>query len=306
MPKWLKTTDHIQFAVKDRVATLTLNRPEKRNAISQVMLQEFHDALLEADDRTDVNVVVLAGAGKDFCAGFDLAGVYSGREENAAALAAGDSAETIRYRSLIGNLDDDCFHMERQQDKLLKAFAIHKPVIAKVQGNCLAGGTDLAFSCDMVIAASNARIGFPAARANGMPLNSHWFHSLGPQWAKRLMLTGDCLSGLDAARLGLVLDAVPARELDAEVAEVARRISLVDAELLATHKRVINLAMELSGLGTLQRLGAELDSRAHTSTGPRRTRFKEDMAAQGLKAALTNRDEPYGNGMVTLRYPQAD
>jgi enoyl-CoA hydratase len=292
--KWLESTDHIQFAVRDRIATITLNRPEKRNAISQVMLREYRQALLEADDRRDVGVIVLQGAGKDFCAGFDLAGVYAGRAEDT---ARGDEAV---YRSLSGSIDDDCWHMERQQDVLLLPSQIHKPIIAKIHGNCLAGGTDLAFACDLVIAADDARIGFPATRANGMPLSNLWLYHLGPQWAKRMMFTGDCLSGRDAARLGLVLDSYPANELDAQLQELTRRIACVDAELLAAHKRAIDLGLELMGAKTLQRLDAELDARAHLSTGPRRARFKRDMAQHGLKTALQNRDADFGDGMVRL------
>ncbi len=258
------------------------------------MLREYRQALLEADDRRDVSVIVLQGAGKDFCAGFDLTGVYAGRAEDA---LRGDERE---YRTQTGNIDDDCWYMERQQDTLLVPWDVHKPIVAKVHGNCLAGGTDLAFACDIVVAADDARIGFPAVRANGMPLSNMWLYHLGPQWAKRLMFTGDCLSGRDAARCGLVLDAFPAAELDAQVAELARRIACVDAELLSAHKRAINLGLELMGSKTLQRLSAETDARAHLSTGPRRTQFKADMAAHGLKTALRNRDEPFGDGMVRL------
>ncbi len=226
MPKWLQSTEHILFDVKDRVATITLNRPEKRNAISQILLREFHQAILEADDLTEVSVIVLQGAGKDFCAGFDLAGVYSGRAENEADRAKAAS-EATRYRSLIGNCDDDCFQMERQQDKLGVVFQAHKPVIAKVHGNCLAGGTDLALGCDFVIAANDARIGFPATRANGTPLNHLWFYHCGPQWAKRLMMSGDCVSGIDAAKIGLVLKAVAPAKLNDEARALASRMALM-------------------------------------------------------------------------------
>jgi enoyl-CoA hydratase len=298
--KWLKSTEHLRFEVKDKIATITLNRPEKRNAISQIMLRELYEAMLEADDLREVSVIVLQGAGKDFCAGFDLSGIYSGRREDDAAHADA-GAEAAKYRTMIGNMDDDCFNMERQQDKLSILSSIHKPIICKLQGNCLAGGTDIAFACDIIIAAEDARIGFPATRANGMPLNHMWFYHVGPQWAKRLMLSGDCVSGADAAKIGLVLDAVPAVALDAEVAETARRLACVDMELLAANKRIVDIAMELSGSRILQRLDAEMDARAHMSTGPMRTRFKADMASGGLKTALTNRDAPFGDGMVRVR-----
>jgi enoyl-CoA hydratase len=292
--KWLKSTEHVTFDVSNRIATITLNRPEKRNAISQVMLREYHQALLEADDRCDVRVILLQGAGKDFCAGFDLGGVYAGRAEDA---SRGDQAA---YRSLIGTFDDDCWNMERQQAALLAPWDVHKPIIVKVHGNCLAGGTDLAFACDIVLAADDARIGFPATRANGMPLSNMWLYHLGPQWAKRLMFTGDCLSGSDAARCGLVLDSYPATELDDQANELLRRIACVDTELLSAHKRAVNVGLELMGAKTLQRMGAEIDARAHLSKGPARSRFKSDMAAHGLKTALQNRDAPFGDGMVRL------
>ncbi len=294
MARYLKSTELIEFSVRDRVARITLNRPDKRNALNPPMIAELHDALIEADALLDVNVIVLAGAGRDFCAGYDLAGVYAGRKADA------EGSEDAKYRSLTATLDDDCWQLEQTQRQTRVLFEIHKPVIAKVQGNCLAGGTDLALMCDMVIAAEDAKIGFPAARANGTPPNHMWFYHVGPQWAKRLLMTGDCLWGRDAARIGLVLDAVPAGELDAAVDELARRVSCVDAELLAAHKRVVNIALELSGADTLQRMAGELDARAHLSQGPRRRQFKADMAAQGLKQALKNRDEPFGDGMVKI------
>jgi enoyl-CoA hydratase len=298
MGKFLKSTEAISFEVRERIARITLNRPEKRNALTGQMIAELHDALLEADARTDVSVVVLQGAGKDFCAGYDLAGVYGGSRNEAETGA--DAAHEIPYRSISGTLDDDCWNLEMTQRQTTLLFQIHKPVIARVHGNCLAGGTDLALMCDMLIAAADARIGFPATRANGTPPNHMWVYHVGPQWAKRLLMTGDCLSGTDAARIGLVLDAVPADQLDNVVNDLARRMSFVDAELLAAHKRIVNVALELAGAQTLQRMAAEMDARAHLSQGPRRTQFKADMARHGLKEALKNRDEPFGNGMVKI------
>jgi enoyl-CoA hydratase len=295
MGKYLESPQFLLFDVRDHVARITLNRPDKRNTLSTEMLRELHAGLLEADARQDVNVVVLGGAGKDFCAGYDLTGVYAGRA---------DDGDQVEYRTVIGNFDDDCWQLEQTQRLTLLPFDMHKPVIARVHGNCLAGGTDLALMCDMVIAADDARIGFPATRANGTPPNHMWVYHVGPQWAKRLLMTGDSLSGKDAARIGLVLDSVPVAELDAAVDELARRVACVDSELLSAHKRIVNLAMELLGTRTLQRLSAEMDARAHLSKGPRRTQFKKDMAEQGLKQALKNRDEPFGDGMVRIRWTQ--
>lgn len=293
--KWLKSTECIDFEVRDNVARITLNRPEKRNALSGLTLRELNQAFLEADDRTDVNAILLSGEGKDFCAGYDLTDSYGG--------AADTSTEydPAGYRSRAGTLDDDIWNLERQQDLTSVMLDLHKPIVAKVQGNCLAGGTDLAFSCDIVLASDTAKIGFPAARANGTPPTNLWYYHCGPQWAKRMLFTGDTISGIDAARIGLALEAYPAEELDFQADEMVRRIGSVDAEILATHKRVVNMQMELAGARQSLRYAAEQDARAHLSTGPRRSRFRADMAEKGLKEALTNRDAPFGTGRVELR-----
>jgi enoyl-CoA hydratase len=297
MAKYLGDTKYILFEVKDRIARITLNRPEKRNALHPPMLAELRDALIEADALVDVNVIILEGAGKDFCAGYDLAGAYAGFKD-------GETPpwDESKYRTINGSIDDDCWNLEQTQKLNQVLFEIHKPVIAKVQGNCMAGGTDLALMCDLIICTEEAKIGFPATRANGTPPSQMWIYHVGPQWAKRIMMTGDCLWGRDAARIGLVLDAVPADQLDAEVNELARRISFVDGELLSAHKRIINAALELQGAKTLQRFAAEMDARAHLSKGPRRTQFRTDMAEHGLKTALKNRDEPFGDGMVKVHW----
>jgi len=298
--KWLQDPKHILFEVNEGIATITLNRPEKRNALSSPLLAEMYGAMLEADDRTDVNCIVLAGAGKDFCAGYDLAGAYSG-QQTVDALKTGGEAGALRYRSATNGVDDDAWGLERSQMFSTVMFDLHKPVIAKVHGNCLAGGTDLALGCDMVIVAEDARIGFPATRANGSPPNHMWIYHCGPQWAKRMLMTGDKVSGVDAVKIGLALDAVPAEQLDEEVRSLARRVAAVDAELLAAHKRIVNLALEHMGVRTIQRLAAENDARAHLSNGPRRSQFKKDMAEHGLKVALANRDAPFGDGIVRVR-----
>ena len=292
--KWMESENSVALIIADRVATLRLNRPQKRNALSSEMLRELHQALLEADDRVDVNVIVLEGAGKDFCAGYDLEGAYAGKADTPA------NYDPALFRKRSDTLDNDCWALERQLALATLMFELHKPVIAKVQGNCLAGGTDLALGCDIVIAADDAKIGFPASRANGTPAINWWMYHCGPQWTKRMLFTGDTISGHDAACIGLVLDAVPADKLDQEVGELARRISFVDAELLSAHKRVVNLSLELAGAKTLQRLASELDARAHLSQGERRSQFKADMAQHGLKTALQNRDAPFGDGRVNL------
>jgi enoyl-CoA hydratase len=169
-------------------------------------------------------------------------------------------------------------------------------VIAKLRGNCLAAATDVALNCDLLIAANDARIGFPATRALGSPANHMWLYHVGPQWAKRLLLTGDVIRGRDAARIGLVLKAVPPEKLDAEVDALARRIALLHPDLAAAHKRIVNAGIELMGWSVLQRMASENDARAHLS--PAMTQFVTTAQQQGLKEALRQRDEPFGDGEV--------
>ncbi|WP_294188856.1 crotonase/enoyl-CoA hydratase family protein [uncultured Sphingomonas sp.] len=292
--KWLFEPDFILFEVDGPVATITFNQPDKRNALGPAMLSEMRDAMLEADDRLDINVIVLAGAGRDFCAGYDLTGAYAGRGETT---ELGDH----KYRESGKRFDDDVWSLLRTQASSLIVAELHKPVIAKVHGNCLAGGTDIALSCDLVIVADDARIGFPATRANGTPPAHMWLYHCGPQWAKRMLFTGDKMSGLDAVKIGLAIESWPADTLDREVKALAQRIAATDPELLACHKRVVDFALEQMGARTLQRYAAELDARGHLASGPRRTQFKTDMKEHGLKVALHNRDAPYGDGIVKVR-----
>jgi enoyl-CoA hydratase len=296
MAKWLHTTETIKFEVRDRVAYITLNRPEKRNALSDQLLNELNRALMEADDLREVRCVVLAGEGKDFCAGYDLGGNYQAKVlAEAEAKARGEKPPEDPYRPQgAAPFDDDTWMLERMQDLKMIIFDMHKPVIARVHGNCLAGGTDIAFLCDMVIATNDARLGFPATRSLGSPPQHMWLYHCGPQWSKRLLMTGDCVRGKDAAKIGLVMKAVPADKLDHEVNDLTRRLSSVEADLLAAQKRIVNLGLEMMGARTLQRLAGEADARAHLSKA--RYAWRDDVAALGLKGALRKRDEPFGDG----------
>ncbi|HEY0106197.1 MAG TPA: crotonase/enoyl-CoA hydratase family protein [Rhizomicrobium sp.] len=292
MAKWLKTTDLIQFEVKDKVAAIRLNRPDRRNALSPELIKELHDAMLEADDLNSVHVIVLSGAGSDFCSGYDLS--YGSDPKNQT------DPEGV-YRTRISTFDDDVWTMTRKMHQMLVIQDIHKPVIAKVHGRALAGGSELALLCDMIIAADDALIGHPGTRGLGSPPLNMWFYHVGPQWAKRLLLTGDSISGRDAARIGLVLDSVPADELDAEVDALARHIAQNDPDMLAAQKRIVNVALEMAGARNLQKIATEMDARAHLSKQPLRTRFKEDAAKHGVKVAYKNRDAKFGDGVVRIR-----
>ncbi len=288
MKKWLRTTECLTFEVKGAVAWVTLNRPERRNALNRTLLRELRDAMLEADDLRSVRCVVLQGAGKDFCSGYDV---------SVPASATDYDASQYRQPGAI-SVADDTWRLERNQSDILTIFDMHKPVIAAVQGNCVAGGTDLAICCDMVIAARNARIGFPATRAMGTPPMHMWLYNIGPQWAKRMLLTGDMITGRDAAKIGMVLKAVAPDKLQMEAAALAERVAMIDSDILAGNKRIVNMGLELMGARILQRFSAETDARAHQSAAAKE--FGRVAREQGLSSAFKQRDAPFGDGMIRM------
>ena len=259
-------------------ARITLNRPEKLNAISWQMQQELRDALWAADRDPHVHVAVIRGAGRAFSAGYDI---------------TPPPGEQTHAPTGAHSMERDIWYLEQAQQMRMAAWDMHKPVIGQVHGYCLAGGTDLVFLCDMVIAAEDATIGFPPVRAMGSPVGHMWTYLAGPQWAKRLLLTGDSVSGKEAERIGLVLKAVPADLLQAEVEDLADRIAKIDVDLLAANKRIVNMAMELMGARTMQRMAAERDAIARQS--PVVHEFYAMAKEKGLKAALEWRDAAFGD-----------
>lgn len=286
----------ILYDTRDGHARITLNRPAKLNALSCVMQSELAGALWEADNDTSVHSVILEGAGRAFCAGYDL----SGADDDVPVSAVGD--KTARSYRGHRSLDDDAWQLERQQRWRMAIFDMHKPVIAKVHGYCLAGGCDLALMSDMVIAADTATFGFPPARDLGALPNQFWVYHCGPQWAKRLMLTGDTVTGREAQQIGLVMKAVPEADLEAEVTGLAARLALIDPDLLSANKRIVNLAMELMGARTLQRLAAENDVRGHNTRAA--GGFRKSVAESGLKATLRARDAAFGDGRARVDGPE--
>lgn len=286
--------ENIRYETENGRARITLNRPDKRNALSDALLAELDAALWEADNDTAVHAVVLRGAGKGFCAGYDLTPrPRRNREE----------PEVKRYRrGSFTTFEDDAWELERAQRLRMTLFDMHKPVIAQIHGFCLAGGTDVALLCDMVIAAEDTRIGYPPVRDLGSPPNQMWLYHVGPQWTKRLLLTGDTLTGREAAEIGLVLKAVPAADLEAEVEQLLDRMALIDPALLAANKRIVNLGLELMGARTLQRLAAENDARGHLAPSARD--FLLGARDKGLVTVLRERDAKFGDGRARLRDPE--
>jgi len=289
--------NNILYEVDRGRARITLNRPEKLNALSHDLLYELHEALWEADDNRDVHCVVLRGAGRAFSAGYDLGGT-----------PATYSTSRVKADNPNGNyrggrmVDDDAWQMERSQRYRMALFDMHKPVIAQVHGSCLAGGTDIATLCDMIICEDDALFGFPPARDLGALPNQMWLYHVGPQWAKRLMLTGDMVKGSEAAEIGLVLKSVPKEHLESEVEGLADRLALIDPDLLSANKRIIQQGLELMGARTLQRMAVENDVRGHNAKAA--LTWGSRVADKGLKDTLRERDGKFGDGRARVKGPE--
>ncbi|MCY3602601.1 MAG: crotonase/enoyl-CoA hydratase family protein [Chloroflexi bacterium] len=280
----------IIYEVERGRARITLNRPEKLNALSIQLQQELNQALWDADNDNRVHTVILRGAGRAFSAGYDL---------TPRPLAERDPDDHTREGR---SFDDDAWRMEQGQRLRMAIFDMHKPVIAQIHGYCVAGGTDIALLCDMIIAADDTLIGFPPARAQGALPNNMWLYNVGPQWAKRLMLSGDFVTGADAAKIGLVMKALPLDLLEEEVEGLADRLAMIDTELLSANKRIINIGLELMGARTLQRIATENDARAHLA--PSVAEFGARSREHGLKAALQWRDTKFGDQRALVDRPE--
>jgi enoyl-CoA hydratase len=261
-----------------KVERITLNRPEKRNALSQQLQRELISAVHAAEYDKDVRVIVIRGAGPSFCAGYDLGG--SGPNE----LPYGDGPLSVEEDV------DLCMSFGEKWGNL---WNCRIPVIAQVHGYCVAGGTDLALHCDMVIAAHDALFGFPPVRSQGGPPTHMWVYNAGPQWSKRILLTGDKIPGDKAAEIGLVLESVPAEDLDEHVMALATRMSYIGHDLLAHNKRIVNLGLELMGRSTMQTLAAIHDVLGHNA--PETAIFNGRLRSEGVRAAVAERDAPFGD-----------
>ncbi len=287
--------ENIIYQVSDGRARITLNRPDKLNALCLELQAELSEALWEADNDRAVHCVILKGAGRAFSAGYDLTGAGG----NVPVSRIQDSDRAYRGGSSI---DDDAWQLERAQRYRMALFDMHKPVIAQVHGYCLAGGTDIALLCDMIIAAEDATFGFPPARDLGALPNNMWLYNVGPQWAKRLTLTGDTVTGAEAQAIGLILKAVPADLLEQEVEGLAGRMAHIDPDLLSANKRIINTGLELMGARTLQRMASENDVRGHNTRAA--NEFRQSVKEKGLKATLTARDAKFGDGRARVHGPE--
>ena len=276
----------ITYEVRGRRAYITLNRPERMNAIDRHMPREIADAVAAANEDNGVHVIILSGAGKGFCGGYDLVEFAErrprARENNAAEPPWDPMAD---------------FYMMFQNTKdFMSLWRSYKPTIARVHGPAVAGGSDIALCCDLIVMADDARIGYPPARVWGCPTTAMWVYRLGAEGAKRMLFTGDLITGREALKLGLCLDSVPLAELDARVEAIAARIEGVPRNQLMMQKLMINQALENMGLQSTQMMATLFDGiTRHSAEG---NWFKQEAEAHGFKEAIKKRDggEPIAEG----------
>jgi len=259
-----------------RVGRITLNRPEVMNAIDADLPCELAAAVAEADRDQDVHVMVLSGAGKAFCAGYDLAHY------------AENSGENQVVQPMPWDPIEDYQFMWQNTEHFMSLWRAMKPVVCKVHGFAVAGGSDIALCSDLVFMGEDAKIGYMPARVWGTPTTAMWVYRLGAEKAKRMLFAGDKIDGREAEAMGLILKAVPEAKLDDAVEEMANRMTSVPINQLAMQKMVINQAIEAAGLAQTQRLATIFDGMSRHS--PEGLAFKARTEAMGWKQTVDERD----------------
>jgi enoyl-CoA hydratase len=270
--------DTLAYEVTGRIARITLDRPERGNGITMAMPGELAARVEEANLDPAVHVIALAGNGKGFCGGYDLVDYAETQPPNH------DPSEP--WDPVV-----DWQMMSRNLRGFMSLFHSDKPVVCKVQGFCVAGGTDMALCSDLLVIAEDARIGYPPARVWGVPTSALWAFRVGDQRAKRLLFTGDLIDGATALDWGLAVEAPPAAELDEGFEELLERIALTPVNQLVMMKLLLNQALYAQGLQGTQALGVFFDGIArHTPEG---YAFQQRAAELGFKEAVRERDAPY-------------
>lgn len=288
----------ITYEVDERIARITLNRPQRGNGLTRGLIDELAACVERADLDPGVHVILLAGNGKGFCGGYDLVdsaeGLGLAGEGEARAGSPLDPAVMAANHDPRGTWDPMVDHamMSRNVRAFMSLFECTTPVVCKVHGFCVAGGTDLALCSDLLVIADDAKIGYPPARVWGSPTTSLWAARLGPQRAKRLLFTGDCLSGAEALEWGLAIEAPPADQLDARADALAARIAQMPLNQLQMMKLLVNQQTVAQGLPATQLLGTVFDGIArHTAEG---YAFQQQAASEGFRTVRA-RDEPFGD-----------
>ena len=257
------------------VSRITMNRPDQHNPLTPRCIREILRAVELAGTDEQVRTLIIRSTGRSFSSGYGY--VAEDVEE-------GDFAQH-------GAIEGDVTAMIGLGSGWARIWDCPIPVIAQVHGNCLAGGTDLALHCDLVIAAEDARIGYPPVRSMGVPPTHMWIYNVGPQWTKRLLLTGDTVTGREAREIGLVVATAPADQLDQVVLDLASRMALIGRDLLIANKRVINMGVELMGRSQLQKFSALSDVIGHRA--PEALAFSDRIGELGLRDAVRERDRTF-------------
>jgi enoyl-CoA hydratase len=296
----METLETMTYDVTGRIARITLNRPERGNGITLKLPQELAACVERANLDPQVHVIALAGNGSGFCGGYDLV-------ESAEGFAMGvEEAQRLKGTPVdpmvIGQNHDpnsvwdpmvDYQMMSRNVRGFMSLFYGDKPVVCKVHGFCVAGGTDMALCSDLLVIADDAKIGYPPARVWGSPTTSLWFYRLGLEKAKRLLFTGDCLSGKEAKEWGLAIESAPPDKLDERCEILLERIARMPVNQLVMMKLLLNQTLLAQGLHTTQLVGTVFDGiTRHTKEG---YEFQRRAMEAGFKQAVRERDEPFGD-----------
>jgi enoyl-CoA hydratase len=291
----------VTYAVTGRIARITLNRPERGNGITRGLVSELERCVEQADLDPAVHVILLAGNGKGFCGGYDLVesaegqGLMGSEEHVSPPGSPLDPMVMAANHDPAGTWDPmvDYGMMSRNVRAFMSLFHCSKPAVCKVHGFCIAGGTDMALCSDLLVIAADAKIGYPPARVWGSPTTSMWAYRLGSQRAKRLLFTGDCLSGTEALEWGLAIEAPAAEDLDERTEILLERIARNPLNQLQMMKLLVNQSLYAQGLHQTQVLGTIFDGIArHTKEG---YTFQQRAAEAGFKQAVRERDEPFGD-----------
>ena len=297
----MPTPQTIDFAVDGRIARITLNRPERGNGLTPQLIRELAECVEVADLDPAVHVIALSGNGKGFCGGYDLVAAAEEMLTGGFGEAAAPPGSPVDPRVQAANHDPagiwdpmvDYAGMSRNVRGFMTLFHATKPVVCKVHGFCVAGGTDLALCSDLLMIAADAKIGYPPARVWGSPTSALWAYRIGPEKAKRLLFTGDSLSGTEAQAWGLAIEAPAPEELDARTETLLARIAANPINQLQMMKLLVNQTLYSQGLHASQVLGTLLDGiTRHTPEG---YEFQQRAADVGFRTAVRERDEPFGD-----------
>ncbi|WP_419249690.1 crotonase/enoyl-CoA hydratase family protein [Sandaracinus amylolyticus] len=306
------------FEVTGRIARITLNRPKRGNGITMDMPRELAACVERANLDPAVHVIALSGNGSGFCGGYDLVesaeqfAAISPRTSERSTLGSDDPSRlpgspldpAVQMQNHVPNSAWDPMvdyaMMSRNVRGFMSLFHGEKPVVCKVHGFCVAGGTDMALCSDLLVIADDAKIGYPPARVWGSPTTSIWVHRLGIEKAKRLLFTGDCLSGKEAHEWGLAIESAPPDRLDERFEILLARIAKMPINQLVMMKLLLNQTLMAQGLHTTQLVGTVFDGLTrHTEEG---YAFQQRAAEVGFKQAVRERDEPFGDfGLSTYK-----